>query len=156
VNGAREKLAQVVAVLGGLNCGRCGHRTCAENAMAILRGESPPDSCVQGGTEAARQIREILGPVERVSLKELIWEQLTSIKLAIGLIIALALISVIGTLIPQNQNPFVYIERFGLAGAQIIQFLQFDRLYHSWYFLGLLVLLVINTASCALKRSRVS
>ncbi len=155
-NGAREKVAQIVALLGGLNCGRCGHRTCAENAMAIVRGESPPDSCVQGGVEAARQIREILGTAERVSLKGLIWEQLTSIKLAIGLIIALTLISVIGTLIPQNQNPFVYIERFGLAGAQLIQFFQFDRLYSSWYFIGLLVLLVINTLSCALKRFRVS
>ncbi len=152
----REKVAEIVAVLGGLNCGRCGHRTCAENAMAIVRGESPPDSCVQGGAEAARQIREILGQAERAPLRSLIWEQLTSIKLAIGLIIALALISVIGTLIPQNQDPLIYVERYGLAGAQIVQFLQFDRLYSSWYFLGLLVLLVINTVCCAIKRFRVS
>ncbi|MCS6903547.1 MAG: cytochrome c biogenesis protein ResB [Candidatus Bipolaricaulota bacterium] len=152
----REKVAQVVAVLGGLNCGRCGYRTCAENAMAIVRGESPPDSCVQGGAEVARQIREILGETKRTPLGSLIWEQLTSIKLAIGLLIALALISVIGTLIPQNQNPFIYVERYGLPGAQIIQFLQLDRLYSSWYFLGLLVLLVINTVCCAIKRFRVS
>lgn len=152
----REKVAQVVAVLGGLNCGRCGYRTCAENAMAIVRGESPPDSCVQGGAEAARQIREILGETQRAPLGSLIWEQLTSIKLAIGLLIALALIAVIGTLIPQNQNPLIYVERYGLAGAQIIQFLQFDRLYSSWYFVGLLVLLVINTVCCAIKRFRVS
>ncbi len=150
------QVAQIVKVLGGLNCGRCGYRTCAENALAIVRGESAPDSCVQGGAEVAKQIRAILGQPERPSLGALLWEQLTSIKLAIGLIVAIVLLSVIGTIIPQGRDPLFYAGHYGMTGLRLIQLFQVDRLYHSWYFLSLLVLLAINTGACAIKRFRVS
>lgn len=152
----RGKVAEVVKVLGGLNCGRCGYRTCAENALAIVRGEAPPHSCVQGGEEAARQIRAILGQPERPSFGALLWEQLTSIKLAIVLIVVIVLLSVIGTLIPQGKDPLFYIASYGQSGANIIRALLLDKLYHSWYFLSVLVLLALNTGACALKRFRVS
>ncbi len=157
IDGAlRGKVAEVVKVLGGLNCGRCGYRTCAENALAIVRGEAPPHSCVQGGEEAARQIRAILGHPERPSFGALLWEQLTSIKLAIVLIVVIVLLSIIGTLIPQGKDPLFYIASYGEAGANIIRVLLLDKLYHSWYFLSLLVLLALNTGACAVKRFRVS
>ncbi len=152
----REKVAKIVAVLGGLNCGRCGYRTCAENAAAIVRGESALDSCVQGGAEAARQIRQILGQPERGRLWSLLWGQLTSLKLAITLIVAVLLISIVGTLIPQGKDSLFYAERYGMTGLSLIKFFQADKLYHSWYFLSLLALLAANTLSCALKRFRVS
>jgi len=152
----REKVAKIVAVLGGLNCGRCGYRTCAENAAAIARGESAPDSCVQGGAEAARQIREILGLSKRGRLWSLLWGQLTSIKLAITLIITILLISIVGTLIPQGKDSLFYAERYGMTGLRLIKFFQADKLYHSWYFLSLLALLGMNTLSCAIRRFRVS
>ncbi len=152
----RGKVAEIVKVLGGLNCGRCGYRTCAENALAIVRGEAPPHSCVQGGEEAARQIRAILGQPERPSLGALLWEQLTSIKLAIVLIVLIVLLSVIGTVIPQGRDAFFYTVSYGEAGKNIITALQLDRLYHSWYFLTLLIVLALNTGACALKRFRVS
>jgi len=152
----RGKVAEVVKVLGGLNCGRCGYRTCAENALAIVRGEAPPHSCVQGGEEAARQIRAILGQPERPSFGALLWEQLTSIKLAIVLIVVIVLFSIIGTLIPQGKDPLFYTASYGEAGAKIVRALQLDRLYHSWYFLTLLIILALNTGACAIKRFRVS
>jgi cytochrome c biogenesis protein len=157
IDGAlRGKVAEVVKVLGGLNCGRCGYRTCAENALAIVRGEASPDSCVQGGEEAARRIRAILGQPERPSFGALLWEQLTSIKLAIVLIVAIVLLSIVGTVIPQGKDPLFYAGRYGTAGLNIITALQLDRLYHSWYFLALLIALALNTGACALKRFRVS
>ncbi len=157
VDGAlRGKVAEVVKVLGGLNCGRCGYRTCAENALAIVRGEAPPHSCVQGGEEAARQIRAILGHPERPSFGALLWEQLTSIKLAIVLIVVIVLLSIIGTIIPQGKDLLFYIARYGEAGTNIIKALKLDSLYHSWYFVSLLVLLALNTGACATKRFRVS
>ncbi len=157
IDGAlRGKVAEVVKVLGGLNCGRCGYRTCAENALAIVRGEASPDSCVQGGEEAARQIRAILGYQQRPGFGALLWEQLTSIKLAIVLIIAIVLLSVIGTIIPQGKDPLFYIARYGEAGANIMRVFQLSQLYHSWYFVSLLVLLALNTGACAIKRFRVS
>ncbi len=157
VDGAlRGKVAEIVKVLGGLNCGRCGYRTCAENALAIVRGEAPPHSCVQGGEEAARQIRAILGQAERPSFGSLLWEQLTSIKLAIGLIVVIVVLSIIGTLIPQGKDPLFYLTSYGEAGTNIIRALLLDKLYHSWYFVSLLVLLAINTGACAIKRFRVS
>jgi hypothetical protein len=121
IDGAlRGKVAEVVKVLGGLNCGRCGYRTCAENALAIVRGEAPPHSCVQGGEEAARQIRAILGQPERPSFGALLWEQLTSIKLAIVLIVAIVVLSIVGTVIPQGKDPLFYAGRYGTAGLNII------------------------------------
>ncbi|MCS7198515.1 MAG: cytochrome c biogenesis protein ResB [Candidatus Bipolaricaulota bacterium] len=157
IDGAlRGKVAEVVKVLGGLNCGRCGYRTCAENALAIVRGEAPPHSCVQGGEEAARQIRTILGQPERPSLGSLLGEQLTSIRLAIVLIVVIVVLSIVGTLIPQGRDLFFYIASYGEVGARIIQALQLNQIYHSWYFVSLLVLLAINTGACALKRFRVS
>jgi cytochrome c biogenesis protein len=152
----RDKVAQIVPLLGGQNCNRCGFRTCAENAAAMVRGESAPDSCVQAGPEAAARIREILGVRERVSLGTLVWEQLTSVKLAIALIILLVGISIVGTVIPQGKDPFFYIERYGQMGLNLISFLQVDKLFHSWYFLTLLALLSVNTLCCAIKRFRVS
>ena len=152
----REQIVQVVGLLGGQNCGRCGYRTCAENAAAIIRGESPADSCVQAGSENAKRIRAILGHGERLSLGSLLWEQLTSIKLAIVLIGLIVALSIIGTLIPQNKDPFFYAERYGMTGLNVITFFQVDNLFHSWYFLTLLVLLCANTLACATKRFRVS
>jgi len=148
------KVQQIEETLAGLDCGRCGYQSCRENALAIIRGESPPNSCVQGGEEAARKIREILG-IKR-PWQVALWEGLTSIKLAIGLILAVALLSIVGTVIPQGQPDLEYLERYGLTGYKLITFFRADELFHTWYFLGLLGLVSLNTLACTLKRLRTS
>jgi len=75
----------------------------------------------------------------------------TSIKLAIGLIILLALASILGTLIPQGRTAEEYAALYGqLAG--LFGALQLTRLYHSIWYMGLLLLFAVNIIVCTLKR----
>lgn len=154
----QAKVAAVKALLAGKDCGRCGHATCAENAEAIVSGASPYNSCLDATPQAAAQIRQIVGrrePAISVSLQT-IWQILTSVGLAIALIIAITLLSIVGTLIPQEASAAEYIQRYGQQGYLWLHALKLDGLFQAWYFLTLLLALLLNTAACALKRSLVS
>ncbi len=151
-----EKVARVQELLAGLDCSRCGYTSCRENAEAIVRGESPYDSCVEASPEARERIRQIVGLPERVPWTVSLWRTLTSVKLAIGLIIVLALFSILGTLVPQGQPDLRYLNQYGPTGYKLIKFFSIDRLFHTWYYLGLLALLGINTLACLTKRFRLS
>jgi cytochrome c biogenesis protein len=76
----------------------------------------------------------------------------SSIKLTVCLLIGLAATSIIGTLIPQKEDPEAYIEAFGQAKYELFKALQFTDLYHSWWFIGLLTVLMCNLLVCSLRR----
>jgi len=76
----------------------------------------------------------------------------SSLKLTISLLIILALTSIIGTLIQQQQNPAIYVQQFGKSTYQILKILGFFDLYHSWWFITLLALLALNLLVCSLRR----
>jgi len=42
-----------------------------------------------------------------------LWQFFCSVKLTIVLLLALAMTSIIGTLIPQNENPGLYLNAYG-------------------------------------------
>lgn len=151
-----DKVARVRELLAGLDCGRCGYVSCEDNAEAIVRGESPIDSCVQASPQARAQIREILGLPAQIPWPTRLWGGLSSVRLAIVLIAVLALLSILGTLIPQGQPDLRYLTQYGPTGYKFIKIFQVDRLYHSWYYLGLLALLGLNTLACLTKRFRQS
>jgi cytochrome c biogenesis protein len=75
----------------------------------------------------------------------------TSVKLALVLIILLALASGLGTLIPQGRTAAEYAARYGRLSGPMMA-LQLTRLYHSYWYLALLLLLGVNIAVCTLKR----
>lgn len=77
---------------------------------------------------------------------------LASIKLTVVLLICLAATSIIGTVIPQNEPLEAYVEYYGEAKASLYQALQFTDMYHSWWFIGLLGLLIANLLVCSLRR----
>jgi cytochrome c biogenesis protein len=80
-----------------------------------------------------------------------IWKSFASVKLAIFLIILLALASVVGTLIPQGRSAEEYAARYGdLAG--LFARLQLTRLYSSTWFLTLLFLFAVNLTVCTVSR----
>ncbi len=68
---------------------------------------------------------------------------LSSLRLAIVLIILLAVASILGTLIPQGRSLEEYAARYGAAAGLMIK-LQLTGLYHSLWYLALLVLLGLN------------
>ncbi len=79
------------------------------------------------------------------------WKFLASLKLAIALLILLAAASAVGTLVPQGRSLEEYSRRYGTSYS-IIHALQFDRVYRSGWFIGLLILFSVNTAACTASR----
>ena len=74
-----------------------------------------------------------------------------SLKLAIVLLIILAVASVVGTLIPQGRSAAEYAARYGGLAKPLIA-LQLTSLYHSAWFLALLFLFALNIIVCTLTR----
>ncbi len=75
----------------------------------------------------------------------------SSIKLTIFLLLSLAATSVIGTVIEQNLSSFEYIKRYGQAVYNIFKMLNITDMYHSWWFLLLISLLVLNIIICSIQ-----
>lgn len=55
------RVAHIIEVLPGSNCGACGLPGCEGAAEAMAEGEASYDGCVAGGHEVAKQVAEILG-----------------------------------------------------------------------------------------------
>ena len=81
-----------------------------------------------------------------------IWKFFTSIKLTVVLLISLAATSIVGTLIPQNENPAAYIQAFGEFAFQLFSLLGLFDMYHSWWFQTLILLLTANIVVCSIDR----
>jgi len=81
-----------------------------------------------------------------------VWKFFTSIKLTIVLLISLAATSIIGTLIPQNENPAAYVQAFGEFAFQLFSILGLFDMYHSWWFQTLILLLTANIVVCSIDR----
>ncbi|MBW2040195.1 MAG: cytochrome c biogenesis protein ResB [Deltaproteobacteria bacterium] len=75
-----------------------------------------------------------------------------SLKLTVPLLILLAALSVIGTIIPQNASEHQYLRLYSKETYYVLKGLGLLDMYHSWWFIGALVLLVINLTGCSLKR----
>ncbi|MDH7512707.1 MAG: cytochrome c biogenesis protein ResB [Clostridiales bacterium] len=76
---------------------------------------------------------------------------LTSVRLAIVLLILIICSSILGTLIPQGRSAEEYLVRYGQLGG-LLQRLQFTRLYQSFWYVGLLVFFGLNIIICTLTR----
>ena len=81
-----------------------------------------------------------------------IWEFFASVRLTIILLLSLAATSIIGTLIPQNQQPMEYLQAFGEFGFRLLSALDFFDMYRSWWFRLLILLLVLNIIICSIER----
>ena len=73
-----------------------------------------------------------------------VWKFFSSVKLAVVLLIILAIVSVIGTLIQQNEPPEKYLLEYSQSTVQLFEMLGFFDLYHTWWFVLLLFLLTAN------------
>ncbi len=81
-----------------------------------------------------------------------IWNFFSSVKLTIVLLLSLAATSIIGTVIPQNEDPAAYFKAFGEYFYRLFNILGIFDMYHSWWFQLLLVLLTINIIVCSIER----
>jgi len=75
-----------------------------------------------------------------------------SLKLAILLMITLAILSTVGTVIQQGEQPQVYIKEYGETAYWWLTKLGITDIYHQWWFSSVLVLLCINSLTCFHQR----
>jgi cytochrome c biogenesis protein len=81
-----------------------------------------------------------------------LWDFFCSLKLTMFLLISLAVISIIGTIVPQGTPPQEYLATISTAKASLYKTLGFFDMYHSWWFILLLYLLTVNLIACSIKR----
>ncbi len=81
-----------------------------------------------------------------------LYDRLSSVRLTIFLCILLAIVSVVGTVIPQNGAAEQYLQLYGQGGARLVTALGLSDLYHSTGFILLLCLLAANLVACTTKR----
>jgi len=81
-----------------------------------------------------------------------LYDFFSSVKLAIFLLLTLAITSIVGTIIEQQQDPEKYLMEYGQTTYKILKFLGFTDVYHSWWYKLLLFLLAVNLIVCSIKR----
>ena len=84
---------------------------------------------------------------------------LTDLRLAIALLLIIALFSISGTVIEQGQSPAFYQSNypehpalFGFLTWKVIQVVGLDHVYRTWWFLSLLVLFGTSLTACTFTR----
>ncbi len=68
------------------------------------------------------------------------------------MLLSLAGTSIIGTLLPQNENPAAYIQAYGDFTFKLFSVLDLFDMYHAWWFLLLLLALTVNIIVCSIER----
>ena len=81
-----------------------------------------------------------------------IFKFFASVQLTVAVLLTLAATSVIGTVIPQNQDMDAYLHTYGQNLYRLFSVLDMFDMYHSWWFQLLLVLLTLNIIICSLDR----
>jgi cytochrome c biogenesis protein len=84
---------------------------------------------------------------------------LTNLRLAIALLLIIAIFSASGTVIEQGQSPAFYQSNypehpalFGFLTWKVIQVVGLDHVYRTWWFLALLILFGTSLTACTFTR----
>ncbi|MEN6584684.1 MAG: cytochrome c biogenesis protein ResB [Sulfuricella sp.] len=86
-------------------------------------------------------------------LSQNIYELLSSMRLAISLLTVLAIASVIGTVLKQNEPYSNYVIQFGQFWFQVFESLGLYDVYHSGWFLAILAFLILSTSMCIFRNT---
>ena len=68
------------------------------------------------------------------------------------LLLVLAVTSIVGTVIPQNENPAAYFRAYGESLYKLFNLMGIFDMYHSWWFQFLMLLLTMNIILCSIDR----
>ena len=94
-----------------------------------------------------------VAPAERTpSPIDQVWDFFISVKLAIFTLIILAIASIFGTIVEQNQPPEKYHQIYEDWAFALMNRINLFDMYHSWWFLALLVLFTVNLTCCTIDR----
>src|SRR3972149_402789 len=87
-----------------------------------------------------------------LSLMDRVWNFFISVKLAIFTLIVLAVTSILGTIIEQNQLPEKYHQIYEDWAFTLMDRINLFDMYHSYWFLLILVLFTVNLSCCTIDR----
>jgi len=82
----------------------------------------------------------------------LLWSFFTSVKLTLALLIVLAVTSIFGTVIPQQEGAMELAEQLSPGLVSLLSALQLFDMYHSLWFRLIIGTLVLNLIICSLDR----
>lgn len=88
----------------------------------------------------------------RRALREAV-ELLSSMRFAISLLTVIAIASVIGTVVKQNEPYPNYVNQFGPFWAEVFRSLTLPTVYSAWWFLLILAFLVVSTSLCIVRNA---
>ncbi len=80
------------------------------------------------------------------------WKFFSSIKLTIVILILLAIVSIIGTVVPQNDGARVFAERLGPQTLRLFTALNLFDMYHALWFRIIIACLAVNLVVCSIDR----
>jgi cytochrome c biogenesis protein len=86
------------------------------------------------------------------SQPNIVWSFFSSVKLTIVLLIMLAIVSILGTLVPQEEGAAEFARRLNPAMLQIFTSLDLFDMYHSIWFKVLIGCLAMNLIICSMDR----
>jgi len=86
------------------------------------------------------------------SRSNIFWDFFASVRLAITLLIVLAIASILGTLIPQQQGAAQFASRLSPGMFRVFNALDLFDMYHSIWFRVLLGCMTLNLVVCSLDR----
>jgi cytochrome c biogenesis protein len=81
-----------------------------------------------------------------------LWSVFSSMKLTFALLIILAITSIFGTLIPQQQEAVRFAQRLSPGLLRFFELLSLFDLYHSLWFRAIMGLLALNLVICSINR----
>lgn len=81
-------------------------------------------------------------------------DHFTSIRAILTALAFLSIASAIGTLIPQNKDPFFYTQQYGPALGQLIISTGLANLFQSWWFTAAEIWLVVSLLICTYYRGQ--
>ncbi|RMH04433.1 MAG: cytochrome c biogenesis protein ResB [Aquificota bacterium] len=89
----------------------------------------------------------------RKSLPSFLLDFLADLRLAVFIMLLLGILSMVGsTYVQQNQPIEFYLDRYGADLGYWFWRLWITDLFHSWYYIALIVLLAVNLIACSYKR----
>jgi len=82
-----------------------------------------------------------------------LYDFFASLKLAIFIMLLIGIFSMLGSTYVEQNQPFErYLDKFGPTKAVWFWKLHLTNVFHSWYYISLIVLLAINLSVCSVKR----
>ena len=83
----------------------------------------------------------------------LIWQALVSMRLAVHLLLFVAIASIIGTILQQQVSYHQYVAQFGPFWYRVFADLDLYDVYRCGWYIGLVAFLVLSTASCVTRNT---